>query len=319
MDNPLESILYGLVYNARYADPKPGASELVAKAALEIRALPPSTGAPDLAEALDAVEKAEVELAHMIRAHFEGKPSMRCSIPANPSRDSDLILTTGLHKAREVLAALLGGGKKGGDLREAEARIEEVEGVARYWADVAGYLQSEVNAARKAGFVFEGGKREGVPPPKTGAVPSGQGIEAALSRFPTMPPEDPGATYYLPRYEGRGSICRYCRKVLSEHYDMLCPIRGCTLHGPPESPSPATRSDEVAEGTPRHDLLSELYLRGAVKSFGEARRLIANGAVSANGEKMTDANLSDQYSYELAAIRVGKRDYPAPSNGEAGR
>lgn len=43
----------------------------------------------------------------------------------------------------------------------------------------------------------------------------------------------PSETYYLPMHEGRDSICLYCRTLLREHQDMLCPIRGCTLEGPP--------------------------------------------------------------------------------------
>lgn len=64
------------------------------------------------------------------------------------------------------ILSLLGGSK--GD--EAETRIEELQGVVQYWAEVANYLQSEVNAARKAGFAI-GGSRKGEgdlgPLPKT--------------------------------------------------------------------------------------------------------------------------------------------------------
>lgn len=83
-----------------------------------------------------------------------------------------------------------------------------------------------------------------------------------------------------------------------------------------EAPEPSEA--EGSQSPPRHDLLSELHLRGAVKSFGEARRLIEQGAVSVNGEKATKANLSDPYSYDLSAIRVGKRDFPVLNTSPPG-
>lgn len=82
--------------------------------------------------------------------------------------------------------------------------------------------------------------------------------------------------------------------------------------GPIPAPTAQSAPPPAGPKSPRHDLLSELHLRGAVKSFGEARRLIEQGAVWVNGEKATRENLSDPYSYELSAIRVGKKDFDVP-------
>lgn len=54
-------------------------------------------------------------------------------------------------------------------------------------------------------------------------------------------------------------------------------------------------------------ILNELYERDLIKSFGEGRRLIANGAVSIGGYKVTDPNANIDF---FSTIKIGKKDYP---------
>ena len=54
-------------------------------------------------------------------------------------------------------------------------------------------------------------------------------------------------------------------------------------------------------------ILNEMYERNLIKSFGEGRRLIANGAVSIGKDKVTDPNAQIEY---FSTIKIGNKDYP---------
>ena len=68
-------------------------------------------------------------------------------------------------------------------------------------------------------------------------------------------------------------------------------------------------SSEIAEGL---SILDCMVKAGIIASKGEGRRLIQQGGVSLNGEKVSDANYvlaSSDFESDEAVIKKGKKDY----------
>lgn len=77
----------------------------------------------ELRDALEAIEKADAEVTRAHTAQWEGKqPAWRITIPADPKRDTDLILGAALTKAKAAILALLSPGDAPA-LRQAEQEL----------------------------------------------------------------------------------------------------------------------------------------------------------------------------------------------------
>ncbi len=91
-------------------------------------------------------------------------------------------------------------------------------------------------------------------PPEAPAPVEVVGLREALSHLPRLPKADPLASYFLPIYERGPKTCWYCHRDKSEHdASDRCPIRGCTLQGPPtiatEAPEATKEEPTAPEGS----------------------------------------------------------------------